>query len=307
MIKLCVPFLLTDQKQIPESLIQKRGLSLEANIFDGNELKALVKKNKFSKLLSDAMRIAPVRAFHFPVENADYLESITLSQLLYKTIEIISQNRIPYLILHSNHIRSAKTFDHSDLPQIRKKYISYYHALGNFAHKHKVTICIENLPIIGNEGSDFDSVFVFPRDFLKLSGSGLKIAWDLGHWAYTYDVHKTVAKKFEKVLNAPDDFLKFLKLKNIAHCHFSSYKKITLLKCEEGVIPQSGDFSQNYLIQACRAINDWPGQTGMTLEIKEKDYHRRTNLINTLEWFDSKVFSHANKLEKGRLQRPIGP
>lgn len=291
MIRLCVPFLLTDDDQLPNALINQRGLWLEANVFDGKQLAKLVKKNLFSKLLQNVTRTQTVRAFHFPVENADYLESKKLSKLLYKSIKILGENQIPYLILHSNHIRLMAEFDHKKLPQIRQKYFDFYKILGKFAQSQNVTVCIENLPIIGNEGNDFDSVFVFPEDFNSLPKTGIKIAWDLGHWAYTCEAFNTMSKKIKSLPKDHPAFLNFLKLKeNITHFHFSSFKKLAPLECAEGITPQSGDFNENTLAKACRMIHEWPQEIGITLEIKEKNYHKRTNLAKTIAWFDSKVF-----------------
>ncbi len=290
MIKFCVPFLLTDTDQVPEDLVKYRGLWLEANVFDGKDLSKLVEQNKFSGLIKNITRSGSLRAFHFPVENSDYLESKNLSKLLYKTIKIIGANQIPHLILHSNHIRSMEKFDHKKLPQIRQKYFDFYKTLGKFAQSQNVTVCIENLPIIGNEGNDFDSVFVFPRDFDGLPNTGIKIAWDIGHWAYTCEAFGTVSKKIKSFPKDRPVFLNFLELKNITHFHFSSFKKLGFLECAEGITPQSGDFNENTLARACRMVHGWQQEIGMTLEIKEKNYHKRTNLAKTIEWFDSKIF-----------------
>ncbi|OGE87876.1 MAG: hypothetical protein A3J07_04170 [Candidatus Doudnabacteria bacterium RIFCSPLOWO2_02_FULL_49_13] len=291
MIKLCVPFLLTDSSQIPRSLIKQRKLSLEANIFDGKQLSGLVEQNKFSKLLNVATRTGTVRAFHFPAENADYLESKKLTKLLYTAVAALGERKIPYLVLHSNHIRLLEKFDHKKLPQIRQRYLGFYQALGEFAQNQNVAVCIENLPIVGNQGNDFDSVFVFPDDFKNLTQAGIKIAWDLGHWAYSCGAFGSVSKQIEALSKNHPAFFDFLQLKkNIAHFHFSSFKKLTSLKCAEGIIPQVGDFSENMLAKACRIIHEWPGGIGMTLEIQEKNYRERINLAKTLEWFDSKVF-----------------
>lgn len=290
MIKLCVPFLLTDDGQLPKALINQRGLWLEANIFDGKQLAMLVEKNQFSKLLKNTARSGTVRAFHFPVENADYLESKVLNKLLYKSIKVIGENKVPYLILHSNHIRLIGEFDHKKLPQIRQKYFDFYKTLGKFAQRQNVTVCIENLPIIGNKGNDFDSIFVFPNDFNSLPKTGIKIAWDLGHWAYTCNTFRVMSKKIKSLPKDHPAFLNFPELKNITHFHFSSFKKLGPLECVEGITPQSGDFNENALAKACRMIHEWPQEIGMTLEIKEKNYYKRTNLAKTIDWFDSRVF-----------------
>lgn len=300
MIKLCIPFLLSDNKQLPEKLIKQRKLWLEANVFDSEQLVKLIKKQKFSKLLKDASRVGIIRAFHFPVENSDYLESKIISKLLYKSIKIIGENKIPYFVLHSNHIRLMEKFDHKKLPKIRQKYLNYYKTLGKFAQRHNVTVCIENIPIIGNEGNDFDSVFVFPADFNNLPKTGIKIVWDMGHWAYTCNTYKTLSKKIKSLPKKSPTFFDFLKLKkNLSHFHFSSFKKLTPLMCTEGVIPQDGDFNKNILAKYCRIIHEWPQEIGMTLEIQEKNYHNRVNLAKTLKWFDSSVFnSQIDKAKK---------
>lgn len=300
MIKLCIPFLLTDSNQLPKKLINRRGLWLEANIFNSKELINLVKNNKFSKLLKDANQIGTIRAFHFPVENSDYLESKVLIKLLLKSIKIIGENKIPYLILHSNHIRLIEEFDHKKLSQIRKKYLIFYKTIGKFAQSQNVTLCIENLPIIGNEGNDFDSVFVFPKDFNNLPKTGIKIAWDMGHWAYTCNTFKILSKKIKFLSKNSPAFFDFLKLKkNLSHFHFSSFKKLNPLTCREGVIPQDGDFNKNTLAKYCKIIHNWPQEIGMTLEIQEKNYNKRINLIKTLKWFDSNVFdNHSDKARR---------
>jgi len=271
MIKLCIPFLLTDTSQLPKRLISQHRFLLEANVFDGKELLELVESNKLSKLLHDASQIGTIRAFHFPTENSDYLESKVLSKLLYKTVEIVGQNKIPYLVLHSNHIRPLGKFDHKKLPQIRQKYINFYKTLGVFARSQNVTVCIENLPIIGNKGDDFDSVFVFPKDFNNLPKTGIKIVWDIGHWAYTHDRFKKLQEKIKFSPKNCSPFTSFLELKkNTVHFHFSSFKKLSHLQCTEGIIPQNGNFSENILAKSCKIIHEWPQEIGMTLEIQEK-------------------------------------
>jgi hypothetical protein len=295
MIKLSVPFLLTNDKQLPKKLIKKYDLWLEANVFDSNQLISLVEKNKFSKLLKKAKLIGNVHSFHFPVENADYMESKIVKNLLFETIRIIGVNKIPYLVLHSNHIRPMGKFDHKKLPHIRKRYFDFYKSLGEFAQSQNVIVCIENLPIIGNMGDDFDSVFVFPKDFNNLPKNGIRIVWDLGHWAYTCNIFKTVSKTIKSLPKSTPIFPDFIKLKkNISHFHFSSFKKLNSLMCREGIVPRDGDFNEDELVKCCKIINKWPQEIGMTLEIQEKDYRKRINLIKTIKWFDSKVFIHPS-------------
>jgi len=295
MINLCFPFVLTDTKQIPKKSKLKREVFLEANIFDAIELQKIIKDNKLDGLFKNASKLGIIRAFHFPTENADYINSNNLKKLLINTIQMVGKNKIPYLVLHSNYIRQLNKFDHSKLPEVRKKFIKFYKSLDKIALKSNVTICIENLPIIGNNGDDFDSIFVFPKDFEKLISNNINITWDLGHWAYTCEVFPKLFDYIGLEENHIKNINDFIKLKkNISRFHFSSFKdKKTgsyFPSCEEGIIPQLGDYNEKNLIQTCRLINKWPKNIDMTLEIKESDYHKRENLYLTIDWFNRNVF-----------------
>ena len=288
MIKLCLPFLLSEPDQIPLDLVQSHKLWLEPNIFDAGQLQQLVRSGQFTKLLQYAAQIAPIRAFHFPVEHADYLTDDNLLELLEEVFSELGRHRIPYLVLHSNHIRAASEFDYNGLPQIRQQYINLYARLAK--QNAAVTICIENLPVIGNDGTDFDSVFVRPEDFSNLPAT-ITIAWDFGHWAYTCDSFKSVQGQFPALPGQQPEFSQFIRLRDrIRHFHFSSFKKPSALACQEGISPSVGDYDPTLLAQACREVQSWSGEIGMTLEIHETDYTKRSNFQKTLDWFDLNVF-----------------
>jgi hypothetical protein len=293
MIKLGIAYLLSDPKQIPEKLITKHRLLLEPTIFDADELQKLIKSKNFYRLLQLGKNKGEIKAFHFPTENADYLNNTSVKKLLYNTIKKLGENNIPYLVLHSNYFQNLQEFDHQKLVPTRKKYIQFYKKLGKFASRQKVTVCIENLPLIGEQGDDFDSIFVFPEDFKKLSMTGIKITWDLGHWAYTCDAYGNFANYYSKAKKPL--FTDYLKIKkNIKHFHFSSFKKRILnnkMTCIEGVVPQMGDYNQATLINACKKIQKQREEISMTLEIREGNYYKRTNLTKTVKWFTKKVFN----------------
>ncbi|MHB8871111.1 MAG: hypothetical protein ACYC5G_01470 [Candidatus Doudnabacteria bacterium] len=293
MIKLGTTYLLSDPKQIPEKLITKYRLLLEPTIFDADELQKIIKSKNFSRLLLLGKNKGEVKTFHFPTENADYLNNTSVKKLLYNTIKELGENNVPYLVLHSNYFQNLQEFDHQKLVPTRKKYIQFYKKLGKFASSQKVTVCIENLPIIGEQGDDFDSIFVFPEDFKNLPIPGVKITWDLGHWAYTCDAYDNFSNYYSKTKKPL--FTDYLKVKkNIEHFHFSSFKKGIVnnkITCIEGVIPQMGDYNQTTLINACKKIQKQREEISMTLEIRERNYYKRTNLRKTVEWFTKKVFN----------------
>ncbi len=292
MIRLSIPFLLSDPEQISEQLVKQKNLLLEATIFDAVELFELMKSKKISSLFKQAQQKGEIKAFHFPTENANYISSIKLQKLLFEIITELEKHSIPYLILHSNYIQNVKEFNAKNLLNVRKQYLSFFRKLGVFAKKRNVTVCIENLPIIGNMADDFDSVFVFPKDFKEINMHGVKIAWDLGHWAYTCQGYTDFCKYYPNLKQPTID--NFLVLKNnIRHLHFSSFKNKILKKqkvCEEGIMPQAGDYDQIVLAKLCKKIHALPREFTMTLEIKEQNYYNRSNLKKTIKWFESKVF-----------------
>ena len=287
-----MPFLLSDPEQISEKFVKQKNILLEATIFDAVELFELIKSKKFSSLLKKAKQKGEIKAFHFPTENANYISSTKLKKLLFQTIKELEKHSIPHLILHTNYIQKRNEFNAKNLLSVRQRYLSFFKKLGAFAKKRNVIVCIENLPIIGNKGDDFDSVFVFPKDFKEINIPGVKIAWDLGHWVYTCQAYTDFSKYYQN-LRQPniDDFLALKN--NIRHLHFSSFKNKVLKKqkvCEEGIIPQAGDYNQIILAKLCKKIHALPQELAMTLEIKEQSYHNRPNLKKTIRWFESKVF-----------------
>lgn len=293
MIKVCIPFLLTEPDQILNQEIFGTRVSFEANIFDGIVLKKLIDNKQFDLLLKGVVQMSNLSAFHFPTENADYLESDIIFNTLIESLKIVGKNNIPYLILHSNLIRSISHFDYSEVLSKRKKFIKQYETLDKIAGNSNVIVCIENLPIIGNDGNDFDSVFVFPNDYGELNFKNVKVVWDIGHWAYTC-AHFSELSGYYRHVNTTPKFRDFFEIEDkIVRLHFSSFKNgyttDGTLKHEEGIIPQQGDFSENELIDVCRTINSLERKFDMTLEIKEEKYTNRKNTILTIDWLKSNL------------------
>ncbi|MFA6097446.1 MAG: TIM barrel protein [Candidatus Paceibacterota bacterium] len=296
MIRLCIPFLLTDTNQIPDRSEYEDEIFLEPNIFDGIELQKIIHHDQLDKLLQNASKFGKIKAFHFPTENADYLNIKRIERTLLETIKIIGRNKIPHLVLHSNYIQPLGEFEYSNMPETRKRFIKFYNEIRATAIKSEVVICIENLPIIGNNGDDFDSVFVFPQDFDDFDSPNIRIAWDIGHWAYTCKEFLKLSRHLGFKEDYILDFYDFIKLgSKIIRFHFSSFKNkkgnSNFPSCEEGIIPQLGHYDEKILAHACRIINDWPQDVDITLEMKETNYHKRENLHHAINWFYTNVIS----------------
>lgn len=293
MINLCIPFLLTDFDQIP-SYISEEGYCLEPNLFDGRKLLELLENRELAGLFREACQYGTVSAFHFPTENAEYISSDRIKKSLYETIQIMGEHQIPNLVLHSNYIRPAINFDHSELSEIRARYLSFLKYLNEEARAQGVRICLENMPIIGNDGDDFDSVFVFPDDFKGVIFSNIKITWDIGHWAFTCSRFQSVSEQFN-LHRDPPRFFDFLELQEISRYHFSSFQLIdngtSVGGCKEGVPPQDGDFNEAKLMNACKSIHASPQNFDITLEISEENYYQRNNLLRTIQWFEKNLFN----------------
>jgi len=294
MIHLSVPFLTTKLEQIPDDFVKNGGF-VEGNVFDYNLLKNESDWKLLDKNLSYLQKKyqGVVKSLHFPTENANYLESSFVKNALYRFIETCSNHTVGTLVLHSNYIQDIKSFRVTNLEAVREKFLTFYEELDNFLEKSGVLIGVENMPIIGDTGVDFDSVFVYPDDFKSLNFKNIYVTWDFGHWAYTCFVLQNLNNFSNKINIERCEFKDYLKLKNkIIHAHFSSFKGTTYpfsnSQCREGVPPSEGDFDQDTLKGVLLELNNW-NDMNLTLEIKEKDYSVRENLNEVTTWVNKVI------------------
>ncbi|OGN29956.1 MAG: hypothetical protein A3A33_01380 [Candidatus Yanofskybacteria bacterium RIFCSPLOWO2_01_FULL_49_25] len=296
MIKLVIPFLLTDYKQIPPQLLNG-GYYLEGDVFDTQQLIDRGDRLRIEKNISYLVSTYPNQLInmHFPNEHADYLSSRHLKKLLIEFLALGAQYGVQRIILHANCIRPLISFDGQNLNKLRDKYVLLYETLNHEAEKQNIQICIENMPLIGNEGNDFDSIFVFPSDFKKIKYSHIKINWDIGHWAYTLYMLNLISSIHPTIQTPPDVLDDFFKLKDsITNMHFSSFRGVAFPKtglCKEGYHPRKGDFEEKALQSLMRRIHAWKKEIPVTLEIQDTDYHNRQELLETVNWFKKSVFT----------------
>jgi hypothetical protein len=297
MIKLIIPFSLENLKQIPSDLIIGKDIGLEGNLFNINKLS----KNEDIKSIDNQLALVnkkfprALKSLHFPTENANYLLDTEIKKKLYKFIDIASRFKVPIIIIHSNFIQSLDEFNINTLKSIRSKFIKFYQSLDKYALGKKVTICVENMPIIGSKGLDYDSIFVFPEDFENLKFGNIKINWDLCHWSHTYCTLQQLSNFSPKIKSEKVPFDAFLDLKNyIEYFHFGSFSGMAYpysrSERKEGIIPSDGFMDKNLLIQSLRKIHSFKKDFGLAMEIREKNYNDRLELRKTIKWFEENIF-----------------
>lgn len=296
MIKLAIPFLLTDINQIPYDFVKKHNLLLEGNIFNGNDLLheynwEIIEGN--IKLINQQL---PNRLFsiHFPTDNADYLNSKINRQMLHRFIDLAIKYKILVVVLHSNYIQTLSEFSVGDLSKTRDKFLLFFQKLNYSIRDKNIIICIENMPVIGNNGDDFDSVFIFPEDFSKFNFSKIKVVWDLGHWFFTYKSLQLLKNYSTRVRVDEVKVSDFFKIQNlIYHMQFSSFKGFTFPQtdsiCKEGETPKKGIVEEKLITEILQKINVQFKDMTMTLEIKDTDYTDRQNLYSTIRWIKKNI------------------
>lgn len=293
MARFLCPFLITDIKQIPDKLLSKYNLGLEAICFEGKLLNSLNFIAKQIEKINNTYSNKLV-SFHFPTENANYLENSKIRNQLFKIIDLCQKNNISKIIIHSNYFERSTKFDFTKLPAIRKKFIDIFKKIDAEIIDDNFTLLIENMPIIGNNGDDFDSVFVFPNDFSAFKEfKNIKINWDFGHWAFTMKLIEEIKKLSPVTADLKAHFSDFKNVfSEIEHCHLSSFNGLTFPMtrgvCFEGVPPQLGNYSPTELEAAIRWVNTQKPYIQISLEITEQNYYNRKNLKRTLAWLRTK-------------------
>lgn len=293
MIRLQIPFLLTDLNQFSSDLLEK-DIHFEGSIFDGNDLRNDLVWKKIKKNLSFIRNTYGnvIHSLHYPMDNANYLEDKISKNNLYKYIELAQQNEICTIVLHSNCIQSLTEYDARKLDVIRAKYLLFFSELNEFLKDGRMMVGIENMPIIGDKGEDFDSVFVLPSDFGDINYSNIGITWDFGHWAYTHLVLSNLSNFSQAIKVNSTNFKDYIDLKSqIIHTHFSSFIGTTYPHsgsiCREGAGPSTGTPDHLLLENAVKEVQSWEKPLAMTLEIQEVDYTNRVNVIQVIDWIKS--------------------
>mgnify|MGYP001595873139 FL=1 len=295
MIIIQAPFLLTNLDQIPTDLI-KTGIHLEGNIFDGNDLRDETIWKRISENLNTIKHQYGeiIHSLHYPMNNANYISDPHAKDWLNRFVEIAHKFNIQTIVLHSNYFQSIDEFKVSKIKNIRDKYLTFFQYMNNDIKGSNVKIGVENMPIIGDKGNDYDSIFVLPSDFENFDFENIGVTWDIGHWAYTHFILSSLGNFSTAVTTQKLEFNEFTTIrKKIIHIHFSSFKGTTYpfsnSSCEEGIVPSDGTIDPIYLANSIKEINKWNKPITMTLEIREVDYNNRVNIGKTIEWINNSI------------------
>ncbi|MGE8057797.1 endonuclease [Bacillus mycoides] len=294
-----VPFFGLDSKQVDLKWVEQ-GYGLEANIFDGESLHDKSYTTKFSDVLSFVQTLNPsLLTLHFPTDNADYLNSEFIKKQLYEFINLAIKYNAAGITVHANQFMNIAEFQKYNLIDNRKKIIEFFKMIDEEIKGTNIWIGVENLPIIGNLGDDFDPIFVYPEDFndlVNLDLSNVGITWDICHWSITYLTRLGISKLLRQEEIEYKDFHKYINLMDhIKHLHFSSFKHLTIpyseVRCFEGEIPTNGSINENLLHETLSKVNNQVSSRniGIVFEVQETDYTNRVKSWETLNWFQKNI------------------
>lgn len=294
-----VPFFGLDSKQIDLKWVEK-GYGLEANIFDGKSLFDKSYTKKFSEVLSFVQTLNPsLLTLHFPTDNADYLNDEFIKKQLYEFINLGIKYNASGITVHANQFMNVAEFQNYNLLDNRKRIIEFFNMLDEEIKGTDIWIGVENLPIIGNLGDDFDPIFIYPEDFtdlVNLELSNVGITWDICHWSITYLTRLGISKLLRQEEIEYKDFHKYLSLiDHIKHFHFSSFKHLTIpfseVRCFEGENPVNGSIDESLLHETLLKVkkNTLDRNIGIVFEVQETDYTNRKRSWETLNWFQKNI------------------
>jgi sugar phosphate isomerase/epimerase len=277
--------------------IEQRWLSdvggLEAYVFDGTDLAEEEGWRRLEgnlRTLSDAG--APRLTMHFPTENADWVNDRRSFDTLLRFCDLAAATGVDGIVLHANQFVQQDAWLDFDVRAARERVVARLAKLDEYMVGMPAWIGVENLPIIGSEGVDYDSVFVQPDDYLpllELKSDRIGATWDVCHWAVTWTTLAAIGQLRQHPAPLPPLALPPLPIRQI---HFASFTGHAMPfwpnACVEGVPPQQGDIDPARLGEMLlAAVDAAPGEVGIVFEVQEADYTRRVNCWQTLDWFDS--------------------
>ncbi|MFG2348684.1 hypothetical protein [Streptomyces phaeochromogenes] len=299
---LCIPFLASDPAQFDPGWIE-RGWGVEASLFDRNDI---MDADVWDGVRGTVRRIATDHqpsafTFHFPVNDCDFLADPAVERRLVEAIDLVADNGLDGLVLHSNRIRSVEDWQRLDIEMERRYFIEYIHRLADRVGDAPFWIGVENMPIMGNDALELDPLLVFPQDFQDLSTGNIGITWDFCHYSYSVYVAGLLAAGelaadtdcYPNVRSA--DYLDFTRLAPVTvHHHFSSFQGVATRAggvCLEGALPTAGLVSEAINDEAFAVIARSERARTVTLEIRELDYHNRRAVYEAASWCEQRLVS----------------
>ncbi|MFD7244540.1 hypothetical protein [Streptomyces massasporeus] len=297
---LCIPFLACDPGQFDPSWVE-RGWGVEANLFDRRDVMDPDTWNGVRRTVRHIAATAgpPAFTFHFPVNDCDYVQDPAVEKRLFEAIDMVADNGMDGLVLHSNRIRSVREWNRLDIAVERRRYVEYLHKLADRVAGAPFWIGVENMPITGNDALELDPLFVFPEDFAGLATGNVGITWDFCHYSYSVHVAGLLAAG---ELGADAEchphvrtcgYLDFARLAPATvHHHFSAFQGVATRTggtCVEGELPSAGLVPESVYDQAFAVIAASPRARTVTLEIRETDYRDRVAVYEAARWCESRL------------------
>jgi hypothetical protein len=297
---LCIPFLACDPGQFDPAWIE-HGWGVEANLFDRRDVMDI---DTWNGIRRTVRRIAttfgpPAFTFHFPVNDCDYLQDRAVEKRLFEAIDMVADNNLDGLVLHSNRIRSVAEWVGLDIAAERQRYVEYVHGLADRVAGAPFWIGVENMPITGNDALELDPLFVFPEDFADLATGSVGITWDFCHYSYSVHVADLLARG--ELAGDADchpnvrscDYLDFAWLAPATvHHHFSAFQGVATRAggtCVEGALPWAGLIPESVYEEAFAVIAASERARTLTLEIREADYHNRAAVYEAARWCERRL------------------
>ncbi|OIK02862.1 hypothetical protein BIV25_01165 [Streptomyces sp. MUSC 14] len=280
-------------EQIDEEWVA-RGGGLEAYVFDGRDLTGEEHWRALEESLRRARRLGvPKLTLHFPTDNADWVHDARSFAALRRFCDMAAVHQADGIVLHANQFVAQENWLSFDLAGARSRVTEKLAELDAYLGDAPLWVGIENLPVIGTQGVDYDSVFVHPEDFrvlLELGSRRLGVTWDVCHWAVTWTTAAAIAQLQRKALEMGPFDLPPLPVK---HVHFGSFTGHAMPfwrgECFEGATPQRGEVDTALLSRMLRnTIDAAPEGVGVVFEVQETDYLRRQNCWETLDWVNSR-------------------
>lgn len=280
------------REQLDYRWIEEIG-GVEAYVFDGRELVG----GQPWRCLRDNLRLVrelgtDVLTMHFPTDHADWVNDKAEYDKLRKFCDLAAECGAEGVVLHSNQFVAIDDWPAFDLNGARTKVLASLARLDEYLSGSPIWIGIENMPMVGGSGENFDSVFVVPADFsplLELNSTRIGVTWDVCHWAITCSILRAITH-----LRREPSVAEPLELPSVPmrHIHFSSFSGHAMPywrgQFSEGAVPPEGEFEEDQLARMLeQAIGHATLDASVVFEVQEDDYEDRRNCWRTLDWVTS--------------------
>ncbi|GAA3086037.1 hypothetical protein GCM10017562_65090 [Streptomyces roseofulvus] len=292
---LAIPFLACEPEQYDPAWADE-GFGTEASLFDRADL---LDPDSWATVRRTVRSVAGARrhpsfTFHFPVNDCDYVADPVVRDRLWEAVDMVADNELDGLVLHSNRVRTTEQWRELDLRAERDRFAEFVQELGRRVAGERFWIGLENMPLMGNDATDFDPLLVFPQDVAGLCSDNIGLTWDFCHYSYSVHIAGLLAQGLvpdsSDYVPVPDGVghLDFTTIDDlIVHHHFSAFLGQAVRggeQCIEGVAPWESTLPERVYADAFAAIARSARARTVTLEIREEDYRRRTKVFEVARW-----------------------